>query len=63
MQQQQEVKSPGTTREQGQELQIVTTVFSSRKLYPSRSQIAPFYSVESAICDRGHYISGRHVKK
>ncbi|MEO8355112.1 MAG: hypothetical protein ABI621_04290 [Chloroflexota bacterium] len=26
------------------------------RLYPSRSQIAPFYSAGSAICDRGHYI-------
>jgi hypothetical protein len=25
------------------------------KLYPSRSQIEPFYSVGSAICDRRHY--------
>jgi hypothetical protein len=25
-------------------------------LYPARSQIAPFYSVGNAICDRGHYI-------
>jgi Ig-like domain from next to BRCA1 gene len=24
-------------------------------VYPSRSQIAPFYSLRSAICDRGHY--------
>jgi DegV family protein with EDD domain len=24
-------------------------------LYPTRSQIAPFYSVGSAICDRGYY--------
>jgi hypothetical protein len=25
-------------------------------LYPSRSQIAPYADVGSAICDRGHYI-------
>src|SRR6266498_958160 len=28
-----------------------------KMIYPSRSQIAPFYSVRRAICDRGHYIS------
>jgi hypothetical protein len=27
-------------------------------LYPPRSQIAPFYSGGSAICDRGHYTIG-----
>jgi hypothetical protein len=32
-----------------------TIITLEQKIYPSRSQISPFYPAGSAICDRGHY--------